>query len=211
MSNKYNESIKYIKNVNIDKFDASKLNYLKSEFMTENSKDIPKEYIIYAISKINRPKYVIKMNNLLLDMNKAKFIETSIFEYSLIHVTLSNINKMFIEATYNDKFEDIYENLNTKSRFKNNTLITLVMNNMIDPKLIAFLSPDQLHPISYSKILDKIKFKEETENNMAFTDIYKCYKCGERKSKISELQLRCADEPISRFVTCLVCYNTFIK
>ena len=57
----------------------------------------------------------------------------------------------------------------------------------------------------------KIKFREDTENNMATTDLYKCYKCGERKATSYQMQVRSADEPMTIFVTCLVCYNTFTK
>ena len=52
--------------------------------------------------------------------------------------------------------------------------------------------------------------REDKENNIATTDTYKCKKCGERKSKITQLQIRCADEPVSTFITCVVCYNTFV-
>jgi DNA-directed RNA polymerase subunit M/transcription elongation factor TFIIS len=205
-----NKVLEYIKNTNIENFDITKLKALKSDFVTENSKDIPYKYITYAKKNISRNEYLLKLNELISDINISKKIENSIFEYSLIEIILSNLDKNFIAAIYEDKFQDIYDNLNENSRFKNKTLIKLITKNIIDPSLIAFLSSSQLNPDSYSKIFEKIQFKKTTEDNLASTDLYKCYKCGERKSKITELQLRCADEPVSRFITCLVCYNTFI-
>ena len=121
------------------------------------------------------------------------------------------MEKNLVTAIYDDRFTDIYMNLDDSSRLHNTTLKKYVIDGVINPKFVAFLSPDQTHPENWAPILNKIKFREKTENNMASTDMYKCYKCGERKCKVSELQLRSADEPISRFVTCLVCYNTFIK
>jgi DNA-directed RNA polymerase subunit M/transcription elongation factor TFIIS len=67
-----------------------------------------------------------------------------------------------------------------------------------------------MHPKRWAEILNIRKYREDKENNIATTDLYKCRKCGERKAKISQMQIRCADEPTSTFVTCLVCYNTFV-
>ena len=53
------------------------------------------------------------------------------------------------------------------------------------------------------------KKKEYKKNNMAATNLYKCYKCGERKCQVMQMQTRSADEPMTNFVTCLVCHNNF--
>lgn len=211
MNNNYNTSIVYMQNTNIEDFDLNKILLLKSNFITENSRDITNNMILYATSCIDRSQYVIKLANLINDINIAIQIEASIFEFSLIHATINNIDKQLIYGIYDDKFTDIYMNLDQTSRLNNKTLKQSILQNIINPKLIAFLSPDQTHPENWAPILNKVKFRETTENNMATTDLYKCYKCGERKAKVTELQLRCADEACSRFITCLVCYNTFIK
>lgn len=207
----YISSIKYMQNINIEQYDPNKISLLKSNFITENSRDIIDNMISFATLNINRSTYIIQLANLLYDINIAVLIEASIFEFSLIHATLNNIDKHLIYAIYDDKFTDIYMNLDQSSRLNNKTLRDSVLQGIINPRLIAFLSPDQMHPESWTPILNKIKFREATENNMATTDLYKCYKCGERKCKVTELQLRAADESTSRFITCLVCYNTFIK
>lgn len=207
----YISSIKYIQNTNIEQFDANAVNLLKCEFITENSRDIPHDLISYATLNIDRSEYIIKLANLLNDINIAISIESSIFEFSLIHATLNNIDKNILYAIYDDKFVDIYMNLDESSRLNNKTLKSSILQKIINPRLIAFLSPDQAHPESWASILEKVKFRETTENNMASTDLYKCYKCGERKCKVTELQLRGADEATNRFVTCLICFNTFIR
>lgn len=206
-----NELIDYMTTATIETFDSSKINYLRKDLLTESSKDITDEMIRYAMSSINRTEYVVKISDLLCDLKMAHSIENSIYEYSLIHVTLNNIDKKFVWPVYYDKFCDIYDNLDENSRFKNKTLKSILFNGLIDPRFVAFLSPVQMHPESLQQIIDKIKHRETTQSNMATTDLYKCYRCGERKCKITELQLRSADEPSSKFITCLVCYNTFIK
>lgn len=42
-------------------------------------------------------------------------------------------------------------------------------------------------------------------DNSAETDIFKCGKCGQRRTKYYQMQTRSADEPMTTFVTCLVC------
>ena len=207
----YRDSIDYIKNTNIDYFDPVKITLLKNNFITENSKDIPYDLIAYSAKNINRPDYVIRLSNLLNNIKLAHKIEASVYEFSLLHATLCSLDKKLIEAIYEDKFIDIFMNLDLTSRLANKTLSTSVMNGVINPRLVAFLSPDQTHPESFAVILKKIKFRQEAENNMATTDMYKCTKCGERKHKINEIQLRSADEQTSKVITCMVCYHTFIK
>lgn len=208
--NKLNE-IDYIKQITIENFDPTKLSPLRSSFITENSRDIPDNIILYALTYIDRATYIIKLSNLIYDIFVATSIEASIFEFSLIHATLNNIDRDFICAIYDDKFIDIFMNLDESSRLNNKTFRNSVLSGLINPKLIAFLSPEQTHPESWAVILNKANFRVNAENNMATTDIYKCYKCGERKSKVTELQLRGADEPATLFITCLSCYNTFLK
>ena len=46
-----------------------------------------------------------------------------------------------------------------------------------------------------------------SDNMMAATDQFKCYKCKKRKCTYYEMQTRSADEPMTTFVTCLSCGN----
>src|SRR5947207_1345881 len=100
----YTLSIDYIQNTNIVDFDQNKIMLLKSNFITENSRDITEDMIYHATSMINRSEYIIKLANLLNDINIGISIEASIFEFSLIHATLNNIDKNFIYAIYDDKY-----------------------------------------------------------------------------------------------------------
>ena len=207
----YSVSNAYMKMIDINNFDSSKLTFFRSNFITENSKDVCVDAIMYASINISRGQYVIKLCKLLSDINYAIQIERGIYEYALIHASLKNIEKELIPAIYDDKFTDIYMNLDLDSPLKNKTLRPSLFQGTIKPILIAFLSAPQIHPESWLPILNKRKYKETTEKNMASTDRYPCPKCGERKAQVTELQLRSADEPCTTFITCLVCYNTDLK
>ena len=116
----------------------------------------------------------------------------------------------FIIPIYLDKVKTIYDNINEKSTLKNKNLKNNIINGKIQIKYIAFLPPHILFPEKWELIIEKNKIKEESENNAGVTDIFKCKRCGAKKCKVTEIQLRSADEPVSKYVVCTVCYTTFI-
>ena len=52
--------------------------------------------------------------------------------------------------------------------------------------------------------MDELKYKLKPE---AMTDQFKCGKCYNRSCSYYEVQTRSADEPMTQFITCLVCKN----
>lgn len=194
----------------ITTFNPTTLITLKNEFITENSKDINNRDILYAYKTIERPKAVIKLNNLLKDIKTAERIEQGIFEFALVMMMMYNLDKYSISGLYYDKLSDLLINLDPNSYVHNNVLRSSLDKKKLNPQLIAFLSPDQLHPESFAAIISKIRFRENAEDNMAVSDAHECPNCHERKSKVSSLQLRGADEPETKFITCLVCLTTEI-
>jgi DNA-directed RNA polymerase subunit M/transcription elongation factor TFIIS len=183
--------------------------YSNYDFITENSIDIKESWIQYAENEINRAEYQMKLANILLDVDIALKIELSIFEYSLIYCQNNKYTKQFIKSIYEDKFNSILTNIVYTPRIDNKNFKNLILNKNINPSYIAFLSPAQIHPSKWQNIIKKKEYIEQRENNISYSDAYKCYKCGESKCKISQAQTRSADEPMTTFVTCLVCHNTF--
>jgi DNA-directed RNA polymerase subunit M/transcription elongation factor TFIIS len=183
----------------------------KYEFVTKNSNDITKELLDIAEKNIDRTIGMAKLNK-YVSKKIAEEIEKGIFEFSLIHIVINKLENSIVSNIYYDKVEDICCNIDIKNTHINNTtLIDLVKSNTFKPFFVAFMSPEQLHPIRWKNLVEKLKIKEDTINNISSTDIYQCKKCKENKTKVSRLQLRGADEPESLFIVCLVCYHTFIK
>lgn len=180
-------------------------------FITSQSKDIRDELIDYASTNIDRGKAIIHLSDILCDIDMAIEIELGIFEFSLLHITMNNMLEKFVVPTYHNKLHSIIVNINSDKHIDNKTLKTALTSKAIKPHALAFFSPEQLHPEKWAVQLKKKQVKEERENNMPTTDIYKCYKCGERKCRVAEAQTRSADEPSTKFITCLVCYNTFTR
>jgi DNA-directed RNA polymerase subunit M/transcription elongation factor TFIIS len=206
-----NKILNEIKKIKISNFNLEKELLKKYSFVTSNSRDIKLKLILEAEKTIDRNEAINKLSKYVPYLF-AKQIERGIFEFSLITVTFNKYQDYLIKAIYEDKLNDLCINLDTENKYINNqTLNENVSTGKIRSFFIAFLSPEQLHPKRWIDALNKQRLKEETINTLATTDLYKCYKCGERKCKISEMQIRSADEPSTKFITCLVCYNTFTK
>lgn len=188
----------------------SPFHYSNYEFQTENSADIEDVYIQYAESVLNRSKTQLDINNIINNIDFAIKIELSIFEYTLIYCINNGYGEQFIKSIYDDKTINIIANLDeNNTKINNKTLLKNILNGTINLAYIAFMSPSQLHPAKWNYWVKKKEYKEWREDSIAYSDAYKCFKCGESKCKISQAQTRSADEPMTTFVTCLVCRNTF--
>lgn len=196
----------------IENFNA-KNEYMKMfEFKTSASIIIKKSIIHFAINNIDRNASLFLLAT-LVGFNNASNIEQGIIEYTLIRVSnmCPDIPEFAINI-YDNKVSDIYNNLDVKNvRINNKTLYSAVINHDIDPYYLAFMRPEQLHPSAWAKELERRNVIEETNNTHHVSTLYKCYKCGDKKCTTMQLQTRSADEPMTIFVTCLTCHNTFTK
>jgi DNA-directed RNA polymerase subunit M/transcription elongation factor TFIIS len=179
------------------------------DFITENSVDINDSFIHYAEKTLDRSSTQIAINSVIKDIDIALKIELSIFEYTLVYCLNNGYESKFIKPVYDDKVYNILANLNSSHHITNKTFMKDIINGKINPSYVAFMSPSQLHPTKWHYWVKKKEYKEWRENNISYSDVYKCFKCGESKCKISQAQTRSADEPMTTFVTCLVCHNTF--
>lgn len=161
--------------------------------------------------EISRSLSILKLDKFMLDQEKSSKIEESIFEYSLIYSRNNSLSDDLIYAVYRDKLEDILNNLDPNSSIKNNYLLEAIQTGKIEASRVGFMTPSELFPKTWEKILQKREYQKNKAENLASTDLYKCYKCGESKCKVTQMQTRSADEPMTTFVNCLVCGFTFKK
>jgi len=217
MSNKLSERIicrinERRKEILLNNFNPDKEYINKYNFMTRNSCDIKLSLLKTAETLIDRQKSINKLMKYVKYDFIARDIEAGIFEFSLLQIVLNDQMDHFVICNYNDKLQDLCINLDTSDKIiDNQTFLPAIISGKFRPYFAAFLSPEQIHPKRWSPVIERQKTKNEALNNTSTTDMYKCSKCGERKMKISRLQLRSADEPESLFFVCLVCFHTFIK
>jgi DNA-directed RNA polymerase subunit M/transcription elongation factor TFIIS len=73
---------------------------------------------------------------------------------------------------------------------------------------LPWLGPYELDDKLWKPHIEKRQRNEETRQNMATVDIFKCRKCHETKCRSYQLQTASIDEPMTTFIMCIVCgYN----
>ena len=204
------ETLQLIDGINIDKCKYASYSD-KILFMTHNIKNIPVSKIILLENNISRTETMTKIAKLIKDIDAAVRIESGIFEFTLVYCSMKNYIDSMLTAVYNDKVFDILQNLDPNNVVQNKTLCNAIYDGVMNPQTIAFLRPRDLHPERWDSLVKKAELKEYKRNNMAVTDVYKCWKCGERRCKVMQLQTRGADEQMTTFITCQTCFTVMKK
>jgi len=187
---------------------VSPYHYSKYEFISEHPEEFSIKLIQYAETHIERYKYQLELFDIIEDKKLAINVENSIFEFALSYILNNNLDDSFIKDIYIDKYNSILQNINGNKKINNTTLLLNIKNNTIDPKEIAFLQPYEIHPDRWKNIIDKKNYKELKKLNEDYCTIHKCPQCGESKTKVTQVQIRSADEPVTTFIVCIVCGKT---
>jgi transcription elongation factor S-II len=113
---------------------------------------------------------------------------------------------------YVNKLMTIYNNLDKNSYIKNISFYDRVLNGEIDLSLIAFLTPQEINKEHWKKYIDKQSASDEflySRTAGTKTQEYKCGRCKNRECTYYQLQVRCSDEPMTTFINCLNCGNSW--
>jgi len=181
------------------------------KYITSNILHVNKSKIAYLADNIDRINTISQITYSLKNIEAAIKIEAGIFEFTLVYSLTKNYINTILPSIYNDKVYDILKNLDSTNSVANLTLKDAINTGSLDPQKIAFLSPQELHPDRWDLLIRKNKLREEKKRNMAVTDIYQCFRCKGRRCSMIELQLRSADEPMTKIITCLDCYSVMKK
>lgn len=162
--------------------------------------------------KINNPptfreNIVKKLNHKIKDDKKSINLEKAIFNYSLKEADNNKVfkkwdNHKFV-LLYLNKLRSVYANLTPE-------ILSKLSNGDIKSFSIAFMTHQELVPQRWAELIEnKMKRdKSKYENNIeAATDTFQCRKCKSNKCTYYQMQTRSADEPMTTFVTCIVCDN----
>ena len=148
-----------------------------------------------------------KLNELLKDEKNSSNMEKGIFNYCLKESERHKIvkkwdNKYFVQI-YIDRLRSIILNLNGE-------LLQQIKNGIIKPHIVAFMTHQELSPSKWHDLIDakskRDKNKFET-NIAAATDTFTCRKCKGNQCTYYQMQTRAADEPMTTFVTCILCFS----
>ena len=148
------------------------------------------------------------------EKNLGRSIEKGIYNYSIQRCIDKEMypswDNLIFKEIYLGKCKSIYTNLNSKSYVKNTDLIHKVKLKEIQPDNLANLKPIEIFPEMWEHIIKENEHREKviTESMMgSATDKFVCpnKKCRARKAVYTEVQTRSADEPMTLFISCLVC------
>lgn len=137
--------------------------------------------------------YVLNLLKQSLSCKNAENIEKSIYNFTIQYATNREIVKSWTDSlfvhTYKFKANEILQNITS-----NQDLINKIEKKQILAKNVAFQAKED----------SLVNQEEESE----ITDgLFQCRNCGSKKTTYYSLQTRSADEPMTNFITCVVCKN----
>ena len=150
-----------------------------------------------------------KLNGVLQNEKNSVNLEKGIFNYALKEADQHKVvkkwdNRKFVQI-YVDRLRSIYTNLSSE-------VVAQINDDSIKPHMVAFMTHQELCPKKWAELID-IKTKRDKnkfESTIAAsTDAFTCRKCKSKECTYYQMQTRSADEPMSTFVSCLVCGNNF--
>ena len=141
-----------------------------------------------------------------IDSTFATNLEIGIFNYTIQEAGKLKLlkkweNNAFV-TLYINRLRSVFANIN------NPDLIGLIKQEEITPKILAFMTHQEMNPAQWKDMIEQKMRRDATKfstNVEAMTDMFVCKKCKSRKCTYYELQTRSADEPSTIFISCLDC------
>lgn len=90
---------------------------------------------------------------------------------------------------------------------ENSKLISRIENSYIKSTDVADLSPNELNPSGkYAQTLEYLRRKDTgCVAKPKFDGLFRCNRCKSKNTSYYQMQTRCADEPMTTFITCHQC------
>jgi DNA-directed RNA polymerase subunit M/transcription elongation factor TFIIS len=160
-----------------------------------------KHELIYTIDYKKRSNIIIKI------------------ELSCYNQTINKSNKlMYIKSWDNPKFEYLYrvytnkvtKNLDIDSEVNSDYLISKVINNTINPNIIANLNSNILCPSKSIDIINNLNLRNNQKINFKTSEMYQCRNCKKKSVRIEMVQIKRIDEPQTMSLTCTFCSNNWL-
>ena len=159
-----------------------------------------------------RENIIRKYNSIIDEEDLSIILEESIFNWTKRELTkrgeVTDSSEDIFKKVYMNKAIQIYYNINPESSINNTSLLGRIKNREIDIPMIPSMTPQELFPEHWKLLQEKQKATDEflyLKKPEAATDEFKCSRCKERRCTYYELQTRSIDEPMTKFVRCLVC------
>jgi len=141
-------------------------------------------------------------------------LELSIFQSALLDADVKYVVKHFdnslFQICYKNATRRILSNLDPTNYVGNAHLLTKLQQGDLQIEHLGTMSCVDYSPGLYTTIRDRMLLREQQQlegNKAMATDMFKCGRCHKREATFYELQTRSADEPMTKFITCVNCGN----
>jgi DNA-directed RNA polymerase subunit M/transcription elongation factor TFIIS len=158
-----------------------------------------------------REKIVLKYDTVIKNREVSEKLENAIYNWCLKDMEKKGMTMSdSFYKIYMNKNIHIFTNIDPKCCIKNTYLLDKILDRSIPIEEIPEMTPQKIFPEHWKALQDKQKAQDEflyLKKPEAATDEFKCSKCKQRKCTYYELQTRSIDEPMTKFIRCLVCEN----
>jgi len=141
-------------------------------------------------------------------------IEQAILKNALSDADTKYVMKHFdnslFQVCYMNSARKILSNLDSTSYVKNTQLLSKLLQKDLEIEHLATMTCMDYAPTLYTGMRDRMLLREQQQlegNKAMATDMFKCGRCHKREATFYELQTRSADEPMTKFITCVNCGN----
>jgi transcription elongation factor S-II len=158
-------------------------------------------------SELFRSNIRAKINEKLNNEKHSSNLEKGIFNYALKEADQRKIvkkwdNKHFVQI-YLDRLRSIYINLN-------DSIIEQINNGTVKAHVVAFMTHQELNPEKWTTLIEAKAKRDANKfetNIAAATDTFTCRKCKGNQCTYYQMQTRSADEPMTCYISCVLCGN----
>ena len=141
-------------------------------------------------------------------------LELSIFQNALLDADGKYVVKHFdnnlFQICYMNSARRILSNLDPTNYVGNSQLLQKLQNGDLKLEHLGSMNSIDYLPSLYTGMRDRMLLREQQQldgNKAMATDMFKCGRCHKREATFYELQTRSADEPMTKFITCVNCGN----
>ena len=157
--------------------------------------------------------------SLLRSRFHTQFTEEEMFgiERAILANTMTDADAKFVvkhfdntlfQVCYTSASRRLVSNLDPTTYVHNEHLLQKIKQKDLQIEHLSTMSVLDYAPSLYTGLHDRMLLREQQQlegNKAMATDMFNCNRCGKRETTFYELQTRSADEPMTKFITCVNC------
>jgi DNA-directed RNA polymerase subunit M/transcription elongation factor TFIIS len=123
---------------------------------------------------------------------------------------LKHFDNQLFHICYTSAARRFLSNIDPNNYVANPVLHKRLVEGKLLPEHIASMTIQDYYPELYTELNDRQLKREQQQlegNKSLATDLFECFRCNTRQTVFYELQTRSADEPMTKFITCVNCNN----